>query len=173
MRWNFQKLYDLRTLVPKRRKKIDTNRSGIPGGPFQAKEKDKDREQPLCLWEPHRGPGIRYPLRTCKGCPAKKKKRLREKIAAKKAKTGPFKSTRSQNAQQTNQQKRQQPPSNATGRLSQIHATDRFEIPLKHDVDRQSCIGRCDDKSIESMASRRLAESAILNVIGKKERETP
>lgn len=116
---------------------------------------------------------MRHLLRHCKEFPAEEKKKLREKLAAEKARTSPSKSTRAQIAQQGEAQKQQQPPAKTAGRLANTHGTAACDITLKDDNATLPCIGRCDDGADESIASPRLAEAAVLSGIGKLKKINP
>lgn len=91
----------------KKTKKQNDNRFGNPGGSSEnnGKDKEKVREQPLCLWEPHRKAWIRHLPWNCKECPEDDKSRLREQITTDKSKTRSVKSTRSQLSKDYEQKK--------------------------------------------------------------------
>lgn len=57
----------------KKTKKNEDGRSGKPGDKSPKIDRDKDRELPLCLWEPHRKAGARHLLRYCKKFPTEEK----------------------------------------------------------------------------------------------------
>lgn len=112
-------------------------------------------------------------LRDFKEFPEDVKKRLRKNIAAENAKTGPSKSIHSQVAKKSEQQKDKQQTPKTAGRLSTMDSSAACKITLKDDDATLPCMGRCDDGADDSLVSLGLAESAVLNGVGKLKKISP
>lgn len=159
------------------KKEDQFRRSGNPDNTLQADPPTvpvKERELPLCLYEPCRKKGLRHLLRNCKDCPADEKNCLRREIAEKKAASGPANSTRSKTERNKDHQKTtpaDKPP--VTGKISTAHSPPGCDILLKDDSASLNCHGRCDDGSDESLASPKIAEAATIKGIGKMRKITP
>ena len=63
--------------------------------PTAAGRKNKSREAPVCLYDPHCSRGIRHLLKNCNACPEEEKKRLLDERFADRPKNGPAANTRS------------------------------------------------------------------------------
>lgn len=156
------------------RKRRAENRSDQSkfGNAMSEKPSKPLKELPICLYALHKAKGIRYLWKHCDECPDDQKKILLKEHAEEKARTGPSKLTRAQQAASSasSSDKVNTEASKVVDRLQpQLFSktSPSFSVTVADGNECMTATGRADDGTDESIVLSKLAERTTLDGSGK------
>lgn len=147
-----------------------TGQKGTSSGTAGLKADKKSGKQPKkqppgpCPLPPCKGKNRIHWISDCTESTEEDKKTYRDELAASKARDGPSRSTRSQTAEASKSVKRVQAGTDANDK-----GQPSCRMTVQDNSTSLDITGRCDDGSDVSLASKEVAEKAVLQGIGKFE----